>query len=127
MPDDDLKKWIDASIKATELKFALENILTKSFSHEEMESVKYKQLLDTVDQYLEHVMGQYRREKEKKLVEACCEELEKIKKDNEKLKKDNEKLKKSCSIFNIKSASIASIGAIIVEAIRLILGIIKGG
>ena len=127
MQDDDLKKWIDASIKATELKFALENILTKSFSQAEMESIKYKQLLDTVDQYLEHVMGQYRREKEKKLVEACREELDKTKKDNEKLKKDNDKLKKSCSFFNLKSASIASVGAIMIESLRLILGIIKGG
>jgi hypothetical protein len=127
MSDDNLQKWIDASVKATELKFSLENILTKNFSHEEMESLKYRQLLDTVDQYLEHVMGQYRKEKEDKLIEKCCNELDKFKKDNEKLKKDNDKLKKAGSFFNLKSASIATIGAIILELVKLIFSAIKGG
>ena len=30
----DIQKWVDASIKATELKFALEQVLTKNFSPE---------------------------------------------------------------------------------------------
>jgi hypothetical protein len=114
MSNDDLQKWMDASIKATELKFALENILTKDFSPEEMESQKYKQLLDTVDQYLEHVMGKFHQEKNDKLIQP-------FKKEIEKLKKENLALKKRHPIFNWNSATFATVGAIIVEVIRLII------
>jgi cob(I)alamin adenosyltransferase len=124
MPHEDLQKWIDASVKATELKFALENILTNSFSHEEMESLKYRQLLDTVDQYLEHIMGKYRKEKEEKLKSIYEEHIEKIKKENDKLKKENEKFKKRTSILNIRSATIASVGAIIVELAKFLFSIL---
>jgi len=127
MSDDNLQKWIDASIKATELKFALENILTNTFSHEEMQSIKYRQLLDTVDQYLEHVMSQYRKEKEDKLLNSCNNELEKLIKDNDRLKKDNDKIKKSKALFSVKSATIASLGAVTLEVCKFVYNIIKGG
>jgi cob(I)alamin adenosyltransferase len=127
MPHEDLQKWIDASVKATELKFALENILTNSFSNEEMESLKYRQLLDTVDQYLEHIMGKYRKEKEEKLKYIYEEHIEKLKKENEKLKKESEKIKKRSSILNMRSATIASVGAIIVELAKFLISLALGG
>lgn len=131
---DDLQKWMDASIKATQLKFALEDILTKNFTESEMESVKYKQLLGTVDQYLEHLMGKYRKEKEEALrqpyleqIEKLNEELDKLNKTTEKLKKELEKNKSKSAIFNFKSASIATIGAIILKLVELLIAAIKGG
>lgn len=127
MSHEDLQKWIDASIKATELKFALEDILTKNFSNEEMQSVKYRQLLDTVDQYLDHVMGKYKKEKEDKLKLFYEEHIEKLKKENDRLKKENEKFKKKTSILNMRSATIASIGAIIVELSKFLLNMAVGG
>lgn len=122
----DIQKWIDASIKATELKFALEQVLTKNFSHEEMESLKYRQLLNTVDQYLEHVMGAYRKEKEEKIKEACAEKITKLEEENEALKKEKEILSKKSSWWNVKSATIAAIGAFLIELIRVILSFIGG-
>jgi len=127
MAHDDLQKWIDASIKATELKFALEEILTKNFSNEEMESTKYRQLLDTIDQYLDHVMGKYKKEKEDKLKAIHEEHIEKLKKENEKLKKENEKFKKKSTILNMRSATIASVGAIIVELAKFLINMTVGG
>ena len=127
MPHEDLQKWIDASVKATELKFALEDILTKNFSNEEMESTKYKQLLDTIDQYLDHVMGKYKTEKENKLKNFYEEHIEKLKKENDKLIKENDKHKKKTSVFNMRSATIASIGAIIVELAKFLLNMAVGG
>lgn len=126
MSTEDLQKWIDASVKATKLKFALEDILTNNFSHEEMESVKYKQLVGTIDQYLEHVMGAFRKEKEEKLRKEYEAEIEKLKKENDKFKKENERLKKGASWWNIKSASIAGIGAIILELVKFLFGFFKG-
>jgi signal recognition particle GTPase len=126
MPVEDLQKWIDASVKATQLKFALEDILTKGFTTEDMQSVKYKQLLGTVDQYLEHIMGEYRKEKEDKIKNHYEEELEKIQKLVEKLKKENERLKKSSSIWNMKSATIASVGALVLELVKFIVSAIRG-
>ena len=123
----DIQKWVDASIKATELKFALEQVLTKNFSHEEMESLKYRQLLDTVDQYLEHVMGAYRKEKEEKIREACAERIKKLEEEVEALRKEKDRLTaKRSSWWNIRSASIAAVGAVLIELVRLILSF-RGG
>jgi hypothetical protein len=127
MSHDDLQKWIDASVKATKLKFMLEDILTKEFSNEEKQSIKYKQLLDTIDQYLEHVMGEYRKNKDEKIKENFIGKIDQLEKTNEKLKKDNDKLKKNSSFFNLKNASIAGVGAIILELAKLIFTFIKGG
>lgn len=122
----DIQKWVDASIKATELKFALEQVLTKNFSNEEMQSLKYRQLLDTVDQYLEHVMGAYRKEKEEKIREEYAKKIEKLEEENESLKKEKEKISKKSSWWNIKSATIAAIGAFLIEIVRLLLSFIGG-
>ncbi len=119
MANDELQKWMIASIKATELKFALEDILTNSFSPEEMESVKYKQLLDTVDQYLEHIMGKYRQEKNKKLLVKYEEDISKLKKEIEKLRKELGKKKRG--FLNWQSATIATVGGVIIEVIRLLI------
>jgi len=123
----DIQKWVDASIKATELKFALEQVLTKNFSHEEMESLKYRQLLDTVDQYLEHVMGAYRKEKEEKIREACEKKINKLEEEVDTLRKERDRLSsKKSSWWNIRSATIVAMGAFLIELIRLILSFIGG-
>jgi DNA repair exonuclease SbcCD ATPase subunit len=127
MPHEDLQKWIDASVKATQLKFALEDILTNNFSAEEMESLKYRQLMGTVDQYLEHVMSKYRKEKEEKIRAEYVEQIDKLEKQLEKLKKEVDKNKKSSSILNVKSATIASVGAILLELAKFIFNAVKGG
>lgn len=126
MSKDDLQKWMEASVKATELKFALENILNNDFSEEEKESVKYRQLLDTVDQYLEHVMSKYRQEKIDRLRADDSIVIEKLRKENEKLKKENNNLLKGKSLFSIKNISLTTLGAILIEIIRLIIVAIRG-
>ena len=96
-----------------------------------MQSLKYRQLLDTVDQYLEHVMGAYRKEKEEKIREACAETIKKLEEENINLKKENDEFRRDrvarkSSWWNVRSATIAAIGAFLIELIRLILSF-RGG
>jgi predicted RNase H-like nuclease (RuvC/YqgF family) len=120
-----LEKWAKASIEATQLKFALENLLTKNFSPEEKQSKKYYQLLEVVDNYIDHVIGDYRKEKQDKELETLRQENEKLKKELQDNLEDNKKLKKQQNWWSLRTTTIAGIGAIITLIIKTIIGIVQ--
>lgn len=109
--DEPVSKWQKASVKITNLRFQLDQILTEGFTPEEKESTKYKQLLETVDVLFDHVLGEYRKQLEEVKQKELEEELERQKRKNK--------------IFSLRSFFIAIAGVALAKLIEgLILALI---
>lgn len=109
--DEPVSKWQKASVKITNLRFQLDQILTEGFTTEEKESTKYKQLLETVDILFDHVLGEYRKQLEAERERKREEELEKA--------------KKKSRLFSLRSFLIAIAGVAIAKLLEgLIIALI---
>ena len=105
-------KWQIASARITNLKWEIEEALS-TFSEDEKESEKYKQLLQTLDLLIEHILHKYR-----------VAEID-------KLQKENEELKKKSSWMSWRTLVAAVMGGLATEVAKYIVQfvavIISGG
>jgi len=90
-----ISKWQIASARITDLRWQIQNALVDNFTDEDMKSEKYKQLMETVDLLMDHVLEKYKEEK------------------NKEREKEMAKLKKAASIFSIRNIAIALGSAIL--------------
>ena len=93
------EKWRKASIKAIEIRYALEDIMA-SFSEEEKSSLRYKQFVETASQQFDHLLGDFHKKK----IEQEQTKVDTIKKKN--------------GWLSYKSAIIAAVGAILVQVVQ---------
>lgn len=96
MPPDkkrSISKWQIASAKITDLRWQIQSALIDNFSAEDMQSEKYKQLMETVNLLMEHVLEKYRKEKE------------------DEREKELELLKKKASFFSWRSILVSIVSA----------------
>lgn len=73
-------KWAKASVRATQLKCLLDEILNKDFSEEEKQSTKYRKLIETVDFHFGQVLSEYNKVTGSHRVIDNSKELELLKK-----------------------------------------------
>ncbi len=95
------EKWRKASNKATDLKYALEDVLA-SFTEEEKSSNRYRQFIETVSQHFDHSLGDINKKKQEESAQAY------------------HKVKKNNGWMSYKSAIIAVIGAVVIKLIEII-------
>lgn len=99
------EKWRKSSNKATDLRYALEDVLS-SFSDEEKKTVRYTQFVETVSQQFDHILG----------------DINKKKIEDEKFKVAD--VKKKNGWLSYKSAIIAAVAAIVVKTVEMLPQII---
>jgi hypothetical protein len=99
-----ISKWQIASARITDLRWQIQNALVDNFTEEDMKSEKYKQLMETVDLLMDHVLEKYKEEK------------------NKEREKEIAKLKKAASIFSFRNISIA-IGSAIIGGVGSEVGV----
>lgn len=109
----DTNKWAKASVKTTQLKFLLDDILNKNFSEEEKQSKRYIELMETVDMLFGHVLEPYHIERE-------------IRQKEQLVLKENELniLRKKTSIFSLRSAIIAGVGVGVLKTMEFLFSLI---
>lgn len=104
-------KWQIASAQITNLRWEIEAVLS-TFSEDEKETERYKQLIATLDLLMEHILHKYRES------------------EIERLKKETEVLKTQTSWMSWKVIAAAIIGGIATEVAKFmiqILAVILGG
>jgi len=90
-----ISKWQIASAKITDLRWQIQNALVDNFTEEDMNSEKYKQLMDTVNLLMDHVLEKHRKEKEKKR------------------QQEMDKLKKKASLFSWRNGLVALVSGVL--------------
>lgn len=99
------EKWRKSSNRATDLRYALEDVLS-TFTEEEKQSVRYTQFVETVSQQFDHILG----------------DINKKKIEDEKSKVAD--VKKKNGWLSYKSAIIAATVAIVVKTVETLPQII---
>jgi hypothetical protein len=109
-------KWKDASNTIIDIRYKLDDTL-RSFTDEEKQSVRYKQLLETMSQQFDHLLGDYNKKKEEETRQKFENEIKLEKALHSSTKKKN-------GWLSYKSAIIAAVGAIIVKIVSIIPALI---
>jgi phosphotransferase system IIB component len=99
------EKWRKSSNKATDLRYALEDVLS-SFTEEEKKTVRYTQFVETVSQQFDHILGDINKKK----IEDEKSKVAIVKKNN--------------GWLSYKSAIIAAVAAIAVKTVEMLPQII---
>ena len=103
-------RWQHASAQITNLKWEIEEVLS-TFSEDDKETEKYKQLLDTLDLLIDHILHKHREK-----------ELDRLKKENKELEKRSSWWSWRTLIAGILGGLATEIAKFVIQLLAVIIG-----